>query len=32
VLVAAPRLEAAAALPGGAFEIDVVPTVALGLR
>jgi hypothetical protein len=32
VLVAAPRLEAGAALPGGAFEIDVVPTVALGLR
>jgi hypothetical protein len=31
VVVAAPRLEAGAALPGGAFEIDIYPTLGLGL-
>jgi hypothetical protein len=32
VLVTAPRLEAGAPLPGGAFELDIYPTLTLGLR
>jgi hypothetical protein len=31
VLVTAPRLEAGAPVPGGAFELDIYPTVGLGL-
>ncbi|HEX4404977.1 MAG TPA: hypothetical protein VH560_09125 [Polyangia bacterium] len=32
VLVTAPRLDAGAPVPGGAFEIDVYPTLGLGLE